>query len=97
LARQNEAGFSHCTGIGSFAQSQISIFRQAKWSGILALPLLGEFIAHGLANLIIALAVMAIGGGEALDIRDRFNVPNDDVGNHQLIQQTRRSRVHKGI
>ena len=56
--------------------------------------MLGEFVAHGHANLVIALAVMAIGGGEALDIGDRFNVPNDDVGDHQHIQQTRGSRVH---
>jgi hypothetical protein len=29
---------------------------------------------------------MAIGGGEALDIRDCFNVPHDNTGDHQYIQ-----------
>jgi hypothetical protein len=29
---------------------------------------------------------MAISGGEALDIGDGFNVPNDDAGDHHHIQ-----------
>lgn len=41
-----------------------------------------KLIAHGGANFVIALAVITIGRGETLNVRDRFNIPNDDVRAH---------------
>src|SRR6476661_920943 len=38
----------------------------------------GEFVAHRSTNFIIALALMTIGGSEALNVGDRFDIPNDD-------------------
>ena len=43
---------------------------------------LREFISHCLANLMLGLAVMPIGGGKASEVRDRFNVPNDEMVRH---------------
>jgi hypothetical protein len=44
---------------------------------------LGEFISHCLANLMVGLAVVSIGGGKASEVRDRFNVPNDEMVRHR--------------
>ena len=41
-----------------------------------------EFISHCLANLMVGLAVVSIGGGKASEVRDRFNVPNDEMVRH---------------
>jgi hypothetical protein len=38
-----------------------------------------ELVAHGRANFVIALAIVAIGGGKALDVGDRLDVPDDDA------------------
>jgi hypothetical protein len=43
---------------------------------------LGKFISHCLANLMVGLAVVSIGGGKAPEVRDRFNVPNDEMVRH---------------
>jgi hypothetical protein len=43
---------------------------------------LGELVTHGSPNFIVALAVMTIGGGEALDVGDRFDILNDDTCRH---------------
>ena len=43
---------------------------------------LGEFISQCLANLMVGLAVVSIGGGKASEIWDRFNVPNDEMVRH---------------
>ena len=40
---------------------------------------LGEFVAHGRAHLVIALADMVIRSGKAFQVGDRLNIPNDDV------------------
>ena len=40
---------------------------------------LGKFISHCLANLMVGLAVVSIGGGKASEVRDRFNVPDDEM------------------
>src|ERR1700738_1980129 len=44
---------------------------------------LGEFISHCLANLMVGLAVVSIGGGKASEVRDRFDVPNDEMVRHR--------------
>jgi hypothetical protein len=36
---------------------------------------LGEFVAHRGTNFIIVLALMTIGGSEALNVGDRFDTP----------------------
>jgi hypothetical protein len=46
---------------------------------------LGEFIPHGSPDFIVALGVKPVGGGEALEVGDRLDVPNDDAG-HVVIQ-----------
>jgi hypothetical protein len=45
-----------------------------------------EFVAHRGTDIIIALAIVAIGKGESFEIRNRFDVPNDDVAHaaHEL-------------
>lgn len=40
---------------------------------------LGKLVAHRGADFVIALANMTTGSGEALDVRDRFDVPNNDA------------------
>src|SRR5262249_12296150 len=41
-----------------------------------------EFVPHCGPNVSIGLAVMPIGGGKALQVRSRLNVPDDDAGAH---------------
>src|SRR5580704_6767307 len=43
---------------------------------------LGKLVPHGRTDVIFTLAVVTIGGGEALDVRNRFDVPYDDAGSH---------------
>jgi hypothetical protein len=40
---------------------------------------LGELVADCSGNFLVALAIMAVGGGESLDVGDRLLVPDDDV------------------
>jgi hypothetical protein len=55
---------------------------------------LGELVTHGSPNFIIALAVMTIGGSKALDVGDRFDIPNDDAAHDSNIQQAGWPKVH---
>jgi hypothetical protein len=43
------------------------------------IDVLWELVANRITNLVIALAVMTVGGCKALDIGDRFDVPSDDA------------------
>jgi hypothetical protein len=43
------------------------------------IDVLGKYVAHRGANFVIALAVMTIGGREALDVGNCFDIPNDDA------------------
>ena len=43
---------------------------------------LRELVAHRSADIVVALAVMAISLGESFEIRYRFDVPNDDACAH---------------
>src|SRR6516225_34928 len=43
------------------------------------IDMLGELIAHRGANLVIAFAVKSVGGSEALEIGDCFDIPNDHI------------------
>src|SRR6266571_1711839 len=40
---------------------------------------LGKFVAHRGANFVIAPTAKVIGGGEPLDVGDRFDIPDDDA------------------
>jgi hypothetical protein len=40
---------------------------------------LGELVTQLGSNLVVALAGVAAGGGEAFQVGDRLNVPNDDI------------------
>ena len=46
------------------------------------LAALRELVAHCRADVVVALAVMAISLGESFEIRYRFDVPNDDACTH---------------
>src|SRR5262249_44296141 len=46
------------------------------------IDVLGELVAHCSANVVIALANMTVGSGEALEVRNSLNVPDDDAGAH---------------
>ena len=43
------------------------------------IDVLRELVAHFRANFIITLAIVTVGGGEALDVGDSFDIPNDDA------------------
>jgi hypothetical protein len=53
---------------------------------------LRELVAQFGANLVIALARMAIRSSEALQIGDRLNIPNDDVAHG--VSTGGRSKIH---
>jgi hypothetical protein len=38
---------------------------------------LGELVAQLGANLVVALTLVAVGGGKTSQVRDRFDIPND--------------------
>ena len=46
---------------------------------------LGELVAQLGSNLVIALADMAIRGGEALQVGNGFDVPNDNIAHRSHI------------
>ena len=46
------------------------------------IDVLWKLLTHRGANVVIALAVMTIGGSEALEIRNGFDVPDDDACTH---------------
>ena len=52
------------------------------------IDVLGELVAQLGSNLVVALADMAVGSGEALQIRDRFNIPNDYVAHMGTLSLT---------
>jgi hypothetical protein len=41
---------------------------------------LRKLVAHCRANVIVAFALMTVRSGEALDVRNGLDVPNDDMG-----------------
>jgi hypothetical protein len=43
---------------------------------------LWEFISHRIANFAVRFAVVTIGGGKAPQVRDRFNIPDNDMMRH---------------
>jgi hypothetical protein len=43
------------------------------------LDVLGELVAQLRSNFLIALANMAVRGGEAFQVGDRLNIPNDHI------------------
>src|SRR5262249_23265061 len=43
------------------------------------IDVLGEFVSQEGANFFVALPSMACRNGEAFEVRDRLDVPNDDV------------------
>jgi len=55
---------------------------------------LGELVSHRGSNFVIAAAVMTIGSGEALEIGDRFDVPNDEPA-HADIEQISHTEVYR--
>src|SRR5438876_4085713 len=55
---------------------------------------LWELVAHGSPNFIIPPAVITIGGSKALDVGDRFDIPNDDAAHDNNIQQAGWPKVH---
>ena len=46
------------------------------------IDVLRKLVAHGEPNIVIALARMTIGGGKALQVRNRLYIPDDDAGAH---------------
>jgi hypothetical protein len=50
---------------------------------------LWELVSQRGTDLIVALAFVSVGSGEAFEVGDRFNIPNDDAG-HAAIQQVSR-------
>src|ERR1700721_1785942 len=45
---------------------------------------------HGRTDVVFALAVVTVGGGETLDVRNRFDVPYDDAGDHAIYSTAQR-------
>jgi hypothetical protein len=64
------------------AMPVIAVGHQSTDANNGVVDVLGEFISHCLANLMVGLAVVSIGGGKASQVRDRFNVPNDEMVRH---------------
>jgi hypothetical protein len=46
------------------------------------IDVLGELVAHRGADVVIALAIMTVGSGEASQVRNGFDVPDDDARAH---------------
>ncbi len=53
----------------------------------------GKLVAHRGANFVIAAAIMTVGSGEALEIGDCLDIPDDDAG-HVAIKQVGPLKVH---
>jgi hypothetical protein len=63
-------------------QRPSSMSNQSTNANDRVINMLGKLVAHLGANFVIALTVMTVGSGEALDVGDGFDVPNDDGGTH---------------
>ena len=49
--------------------------------------MLGKLVAHRGADFVIALAVVPVGCGEALEIRNGFDIPNDHVAHGSTVNR----------
>jgi hypothetical protein len=47
--------------------------------------MLGKLVAHSDTDIVVAVAVMAIGPGESFEVRNRFDVPNNNACDHGLV------------
>ena len=58
------------------------------------IDVLGKLVAQFGTDLIIAFAQMAIRSGEAFQVRDGFDIPNDDAVHDSNIQRAGWPKVH---
>ena len=80
----NAAGFAESGPEGvDLPMTTVAVGHQSTDTNNGVVDVLGEFISHCLANLMVGLAVVSIGGGKASEVRDRFNVPNDEMVRHR--------------
>jgi hypothetical protein len=71
LANVRDSERAYCPAIISLVSNQSANADDG------VVDVLWEFVSHRGADIVFAIAVMAIGSGESFEVRHRFDIPND--------------------